>query len=78
MRKINKTEAERAKAIAIAYPTYSVLKRHEKKLAENIDRLGKMKASENVERLCLHLSRMRDFLKLYEEMEENNLKAMRR
>jgi hypothetical protein len=69
---------ERAKAIAIAYPTYSVLKKHEKKLTENIDRLGKMKASENVEQLYLHLSRMRDFLKLYEEMEESNLEAMRR
>jgi hypothetical protein len=70
--------ADKAKAVAIAYPTYSILKRHEKKLKENIERLGKMKASEPIDQLYLHLSRMRDFLKLYEEMEENNLEDMRR
>ncbi len=60
------------KAIGLAYPTYSILKRHEKKLEDSIERISKMRVSGPVSELYCHLKFIRDFLKVYESLEEES------
>ncbi|MFA5445819.1 MAG: hypothetical protein WC262_12685 [Bacteroidales bacterium] len=60
------------KAIGLAYPTYSILKRHEKKLEDSIGRISKMRVSGPVSELYCHLKFIRDFLKVYESLEEKS------
>jgi len=60
------------KAIGLAYPTYSILKRHEKKLEDSIKRISKMRVSGPVSELYCHLKFIRDFLKVYESLEEES------
>jgi len=60
------------KAIGLAYPTYSILKRHEKKLEESIRRISQMRVSGPVSELYCHLKFIRDFLKVYECLEEES------
>lgn len=60
------------KAIGLAYPTYSILKRHEKKLEDSINRISKMRVSGHVSELYCHLKFIRDFLKVYESLEEES------
>ncbi len=60
------------KAIGLAYPTYSILKRHEKKLEDSINRISRVKLSGPVSELYCHLKFIRDFLKVYESLEEKN------
>ncbi len=60
------------KAIGLAYPTHSILKRHEKKLEDSINRISKMRVSGPVSELYCHLKFIRDFLKVYESLEEKS------
>ncbi|HOI64715.1 MAG TPA: hypothetical protein PKX57_10850 [Mesotoga sp.] len=71
-KKEEKAITERAKAVAIVYPTYFVLKRHEKKLDEVIAKLGKLKTSEPVSKMWLYLQELKEFIELYEQLESAN------
>ncbi|HOI64645.1 MAG TPA: hypothetical protein PKX57_10490 [Mesotoga sp.] len=63
---------ERAKALSIAFPTYSILLRHKKRLESELGKLGKMRSSEPVSQIWTHLNEMKEFLELYEKLDELN------
>ena len=75
-KKEEKANTESAKAIGIAYPTYFLLKRHEKKLDTEIEKLGKMKTSEPVSQMWLYLRGLKEFIELYEQLESSNQKRV--
>lgn len=71
-KKEEKARTETAKAIGIVYPTYFVIKRHEKKIDTEIEKLGKMKTSEPVSQMWLLLRGLKEFIELYEQLESSN------
>lgn len=65
--------------LAVAFPTYSLLKRHEKKLETILERLGKMRSSEPVTQVWKFLNAITEFIELYENLErENNAAVLER